>query len=84
MSSNGKYTLDRFEGNYAVLLYRPDETVIVNAEKDNLPANAKEGDILDVQFAKDGSLKDATILEDETKKAREKAENLLNKLRNKK
>jgi hypothetical protein len=42
-----KVTIDRFEGDYAVC-EKPDRSMI-NILKTNLPKNAKEGDILEIE-----------------------------------
>ncbi|ELK47222.1 DUF3006 domain-containing protein [Halobacillus sp. BAB-2008] len=83
MSSDGKYTVDQFEGDYAVLLFRPDESIVVNVKKQELPPTVKEGDILHVSFNSQNAVTSAVILEDETKSARKTAEDLIKKLRNK-
>jgi hypothetical protein len=77
------YTLDRFESELAVLLQKGDETVEKVVKKDSLPPHVKEGDILEITFHNNGVLKEAMILKDETKNAREQAESLLEKLKNK-
>ena len=81
--NTGKYTVDRFEGNQAVLLFREDEMIQVLKNKNDLPANTAEGDILYLQFNEEGELLSSKVLEDETTKARQKVKNLLNKLKNK-
>lgn len=43
-----EYTVDRFEGNYAVLENRQTKEM-VNIEKDKLPQNISEGNILKYQ-----------------------------------
>ncbi|MCA0987492.1 DUF3006 domain-containing protein [Guptibacillus algicola] len=83
MRLNGKYTLDRFEGNYGVLLYRQDETQVVDVETSLLPSETKEGDILHIEFSDKGEVEHVDILKEETKEARRKAEEMLNKLRKK-
>lgn len=75
-----KYTIDRFEGELAVLLLRKDESVKVDVPRSQLPEEVKEGDILKVKFAKDGQVTDAIILKEETEAARKKAEELLRKI----
>lgn len=81
---SGKYTLDRIvDGKAATLLLREDETKEVIVSLEELPSYAKEGDILDVMFLDDQSVKYAAVLEKETKEARKKAEDLLQKILNK-
>lgn len=70
------YTLDRFEGEKAVLLLKGDESVEKVLARDELPEGAKEGDIID--------LDSHTILKKETEDARKHAQSLLEKLKNKK
>ena len=83
MNLPGKYTLDRFEKDMAVLLFRDDETREVLISKESLPSNAVEGDILFIGFNEDGSVQQVKLLEEETQAARQKAEDLLNKLKRK-
>ncbi|MGJ9460275.1 DUF3006 domain-containing protein [Oceanobacillus sp. CF4.6] len=78
-----KYTIDRFEGNIAVLLLRANESEQIDVPRDQLPASAKEGDILDVQLNVENKVINASILEKETETAKRKAENLLQKILNK-
>lgn len=78
-----KYTLDRFEGEKAVLLLREDEMVEKVIKREHLPEEAKEGDILDLLFNEDGELKEVQILEKETIDALQRAQGLLEKLKNK-
>ena len=81
---SGKYTLDRYEGEFAVLLFREDESVQVEISKNQLESYAKEGDLLNVSFHGNGLLKYAAVLEKETKQARKKANDLLAKIVEKK
>ncbi|MBT2661644.1 DUF3006 domain-containing protein [Bacillus sp. ISL-45] len=83
MNLPGKYTLDRFEKDMAVLLFRDDETKEVLLSKESLPSNAAEGDLLFVKFNEDGSVQHVKLLEEETEAARKKVEDLLNKLKKK-
>ena len=80
---SGKYTVDRFEEELVVLLYREDETVEVIKNKSEIPIKANEGDILSIEFDSNEDIVKCEILVDETEKAREVARELLNKLRNK-
>ncbi|MBT2644695.1 DUF3006 domain-containing protein [Bacillus sp. ISL-41] len=83
MNLPGKYTLDRFEKDIAVLLFRDDETKELLISKVSLPPNAAEGDILFVEFNEDGNVQQIKLLEEETQAARQKVEELLNKLKRK-
>ncbi len=83
MNLPGKYTLDRFEKEMAVLLFRDDETREVLLTKESLPSNATEGDILFIEFNEDNSVQQIKLLEEKTEDARQKVEDLLNKLKRK-
>lgn len=63
-----KVTIDRFEGKYAVC--EKEDNTMVNIEKSQIPADAKEGDILSIE---DNSI---TIDTYETKKKRKLIEEL--------
>ncbi|MFV2047023.1 DUF3006 domain-containing protein [Metabacillus sp. YM-086] len=77
------YTIDRFEKDLAVLLLRVDETIQVDVPRKQLPDRIEVGSILEVEFADDGSVLFANVLEDETSTAKNNAQELLNKLANK-
>lgn len=81
MKSN-KYTLDRYEGNIGVLLLKGDESQELFVPKEKLD-DAKEGDILLLETDDDNEIKNVTILLDETDAAREKVQDLLEKMKNK-
>jgi len=68
-----KVTVDRFEGETAVLLVRPEETKQILFPRELLPGVA-EGDILAITVEKE---------EKETDAARERVSSLIEKLRNK-
>ncbi|WP_404356509.1 DUF3006 domain-containing protein [Cytobacillus firmus] len=78
-----KYTIDRFEGNLVVLLLREDESIEKVIPEEQLGSSYREGDILEISFDEYGGVKRADYLKDETETAREKARNLLNKLKDK-
>jgi hypothetical protein len=65
--------IDRFEGQYAVLLVGENEQQL-EVPSENLPADAQEGDWLKISFAVD---------EETTSKQEKKVTNLINKLKNK-
>ncbi len=75
-----RYTIDRFEGDVAVLLVREDESQQIDLPREQLPKGAKEGDILEVELSADNKVVNAKVLNKETNTARKKAENLLQKL----
>lgn len=68
-----KAVIDRFEGDYAVVLFGEEE-IKVDIPRVLLPAEAKEGSWLKVSFKLD---------EEETKKREERIKGLLEKLKNK-
>ena len=78
MSSN-KYTLDRFEGDYAVFLKRPDETEQLLIPRNAIQVKVKEGDI--VQIDGSGDSYKIEVLEAETKAAQDRINDLLARLR---
>ena len=74
MSSN-KYTLDRFEGDYAVFLKRPDETEQLLIPRSDIQVAVKQGDI--VQIDDRGDSYKIEVLEAETKAAQDRINDLL-------
>lgn len=82
MNSN-KYTLDRYEDGFAVLLLKEDESVEKLVPEELLNATAKEGDVLVVSFDENAKIKNFTILEQETKELRERVSSLIEKLKSK-
>lgn len=68
-----KAVIDRFEGDFAVVLFG-DEEIKVDIPNKLLPKGAKEGSWLNIIFELDP---------DATKKQQEKIQGLLEKLRNK-
>ncbi|CAM3889055.1 hypothetical protein GCM10009865_22250 [Aeromicrobium ponti] len=82
MKSN-KYTIDRFEGDLAVLLLRDDETIVKVISNEELGNLYNEGDILEITFDKYDRVESVYYLKDETEYARWKALELLKKLKNK-
>lgn len=69
-----KVTLDRIEEDTAVLLVRDEETVKIDIPLFLLPAESKEGDILDITIVKDVK---------ETEDTKERVSSLLEKLKSK-
>ncbi|MCF6410100.1 DUF3006 domain-containing protein [Pseudalkalibacillus salsuginis] len=76
-----RYTIDRFEGELAILLKKGNESIQKEVPMKCFPEEITEGDIVE-EYPKDGA-QHYRILVDETEKARSKAEELLKKLRNK-
>ena len=77
--SLNKYTLDRFEGDYAVFLKRPDETEQLLIHRNDIQVSVKQGDI--VQIDDDGESYKIEVLEAETKAAQDRVNELLARLR---
>lgn len=75
-----KYTVDRFEGDVAVLLEKGNEAVQKDVPKRHFPDNISEGDI--VEETDKGQLH-YRILKEETTHARDKAKDLIEKLKKK-
>lgn len=69
-----KVTLDRIEGDSAILLIRPDETCRISWPSSHLPEGAKEGSILTIHMNVDV---------EETKAANKRVRSLLDKLQDK-
>lgn len=67
-----RVVIDRFEGNFAVC--EKDNREMINIEKDKIPSNAKEGDVLII----DGN--SIKIDKRETEKRKKEVEQLLNEL----
>lgn len=69
-----KFTVDRIEEGYAVLLLRDEESTTVNWPSETIPFSVSEGDILTFEIEKD---------EEEREAARERVKSLLQKLQEK-
>ena len=69
-----KFTVDRIEEGYAVLLLRNEESTIVNWPLKAIPFSISEGDVLIFKIEKDEEERDA---------ARERVKSLLQKLQEK-
>lgn len=69
-----KATIDRFEGDIAVLLIRNDESIHIDFPRKLLPEGCREGDILDININRDI---------ESTEVARERVSSLIEKLKNK-
>lgn len=79
--SSNKYTLDRFEGIYAIFLLRPYETNQLIIEKNELGVELEEGDI--VEITDTGYGYHIVKLSTETAVTEQRMQGLLEKLRNK-
>ncbi len=69
-----KATLDRIEGDMAVLLVRNGESIRLNVPMVLLPAGCREGDILDISITRD---------EKETEEARARVSSMIERLKKK-
>jgi len=67
-----KLIIDRFEGKYAILESQDKNPMIFNFPRHLLPQEAKEGTVLNINIDIDN---------EETKRRKDKIQNLLNKLK---
>jgi hypothetical protein len=67
-----KLIIDRFEGKYAILESQDKDPIIFNFPCHLLPQEAKEGTVLNINI---------DIDQEETKRRKDKIQNLLNKLK---
>lgn len=79
--NDNKYTLDRFEGDYAIFLKRTQETDQLLIHRDEISVEVKEGDIVEIQD--DGFAYTIKLLPEETADQKQRVNNLLEQLRNK-
>ena len=77
-----KYTLDRFEGEYAVFLKRPAETEQLLIHRSDIRNPVKEGDIVQIQNT--GVTYEIEVLQEETNSHKKNIMQLMQQLRNKK
>jgi hypothetical protein len=77
---SSKYTLDRFEGDLAVLLLREDESIEVDIPKARLSGMLNKGDIIDIRFHPDGTIEKAILLKEETEKAKMEVNKVLREI----
>ncbi|HLQ73087.1 MAG TPA: DUF3006 domain-containing protein [Bacillota bacterium] len=75
-----KYTVDSISEGKATLLLREDEAIHVVVDTNELPKNVAEGHILNVSFTEENKVKQVDILKEETERAKERAEALLQKI----
>lgn len=78
MNSN-KYTLDRFEGDYAVFLKTPNETEIFQILCSDIKVKLKQGDIVNISSKEDKY--EIEPLVEETTNQKEKIRRLLEQLK---
>jgi len=81
--NSNKYTLDRFDEGFAVLLLKENESVEKLVPEESLNKTANEGDVIEVVFNEDGTINNFTILENETKEMKDKVTDIITKLKNK-
>jgi Protein of unknown function (DUF3006) len=75
------YTLDRFEGDYAIFLKRPEETDQLLIQRSEIDIPVKEGDI--VRIGDDGENYKFEVLEQDTLNKRIRVKNMIDELKNK-
>jgi hypothetical protein len=76
---SGKYTVDRFEGKLAVLLFRENESIELLAPLKILPDSIEEGSILQIDIIA-GNIKSVVYLKEETAAIRKQNVELLQEL----
>jgi hypothetical protein len=76
---SGKYTIDRFEGNLAVLLYRENESKEILAPLPLLPSGIEVGSILQVEIV-EGEILSVEYLKTETEAVRKRNVELLQEI----
>jgi hypothetical protein len=76
---SGLYTIDRFEGGLAVLLFRENESIELLAPQTLLPGDLEEGSILQIDIVS-GYIKSVVYLKEETAAVRNRNQQLLEEL----
>lgn len=74
-----KYTLDRFEGDYAIFLKRPEETEQVLIHRNEITVKVKQGDIVHIQD--DGKKYKIEVLQNETTSQNKRIQQLMKELK---
>lgn len=77
-----KYTLDRFDGDYAIFLKHPEETEQLLIHRTEITTDVKEGDIVRIQD--NGITYHIDVLQQETNEQKQRIEKLMQQLKNKK
>ena len=77
--SSTKYTLDRYEGDYAIFLMADNETSQKIIHRSEMNIELKEGDIVLID---DAPTMNITLLHAETLAQKEKISNMIERLRN--
>ena len=80
--SYNKYTLDRFEGEYVIFLKRPEEQEQLLIHRTDIQVPVKQGDIVRIQD--DGKLYYIEVLQEETASQKDRMQNLVQQLRERK
>ncbi|WP_431027909.1 DUF3006 domain-containing protein [Lysinibacillus sp. LZ02] len=80
MSSN-KYTLDRFEGDYAIFLKRPDEVEQLLIHRFDMDVELEQGDIVEITHTGEGYR--FYVLHEEKQQAENRIKALMEKLKKK-
>ena len=81
VSYHKKYTLDRFEGDYAIFLQRPEETKQLLIHRADLATEVKQGDIVSIHD--NGQTYEVKVLNEETVSQKDRISNLMQQLRDK-
>lgn len=81
VSYRKKYTLDRFDGDYAVFLQHPEEMEQLLIHRDDMDLSLKEGDV--VAISDNGRTYDITVLNEETTNQKQRIQRLMQQLRDK-
>ncbi|MEK4427005.1 DUF3006 domain-containing protein [Solibacillus sp. FSL K6-1523] len=74
-----KYTLDRFDGDYAVFLKRPEETEQLLIQRTEILVALQEGDIVSIQD--DEGKYSIEVLQDEMNAQKKRIQQLMKQLR---
>lgn len=74
-----KYTLDRFDGEYAIFLKRPEETEQLLIHRSDIVVPVKEGDI--VRIDDNGITYKINVLQEETNAQKARIQRLMEQLR---
>jgi hypothetical protein len=78
-----KYIVEAVEGKLAVLLPRNDESERVVVRADRLPAEIKDGDIIEAEVSNEGEVTEYNLLTGETKEAFDRNQAMLDRIRKK-
>ena len=78
VSYHKKYTLDRFEGDYAIFLQRPEETQQLLIHRTDLAIEVKQGDIVSIND--NGRTYEITALNEKTATQKDRIASLMQQL----